>query len=113
MSKHLPPTILYVEIIWAMFSAGKVAVSPMALSADPIRATLRYEYFRMRGPTNRPESTDMLNTIQGSRKKSCSCALGHSYGIGCGEAAGSKWRQNWCKKLYLKLKKKLIFNRDG
>jgi hypothetical protein len=59
MSKHLPPIILYVEIIWAMFPAGKVVISPMALSADPMRATLRYEYFRMRGPTKRPESTDM------------------------------------------------------
>lgn len=59
MSKHLPPIILYVEIIWAMLPAEKVAISPMALNADPTSATLRYEYFRMRGPTKRPDSTDM------------------------------------------------------
>ena len=56
-----------------MFFAGKVAINPMALNADPTRATLRYEYSRMRGPTKRPESTDMYGTIQASKIKLFVC----------------------------------------
>lgn len=81
VSKNLPPIILYVEIIWAMFPAGKVAISPMALNADPIRATLRYEYFRMRGPTKRPEGTHMYGTIQARKTKVICVPRGCSYRI--------------------------------
>jgi len=80
-----------------MFLAGKVAISPMALSADPTRATLRYEYSRIRGPTKRPESTDMYGTIQASKKKVVCVPRGVATGYGSGAAAESKWRQNWCK----------------
>lgn len=59
--------------MWAMFPAGKVAISPMALNADPTRATLRYEYFRMRGPTKRPESTDMRAQFKQVKRKFYVC----------------------------------------
>jgi hypothetical protein len=47
-----------------MLSAGKVVIIPKALITEPTRATLRYEYFRMRGPTNKPESTLLTHTEQ-------------------------------------------------
>ena len=59
--------------MWAMFPAGKVAISPMALNADPTRATLRYEYFRMRGPTKRPESTNMRAHFKQVKRKLYVC----------------------------------------